>query len=70
MRWLVTGGAGFIGTNLVSHLVDRGDEVVIVDDLSRGGSERNAAFLQESYGLTPERVDRVLLPKVDVRFVK
>ena len=33
MRWLITGGAGFIGTNLTSHLIDRGDEVTVVDDL-------------------------------------
>lgn len=57
MRWLITGGAGFIGTNLASHLVDIGEEVVLVDDLSRGGSELNAAFLDRTYGLTPHRVD-------------
>jgi UDP-glucose 4-epimerase len=36
MRALVTGGAGFIGSNLVDALVARGDEVVVVDDLSSG----------------------------------
>ena len=36
MRALVTGGAGFIGSNLVDALVARGDEVTIVDDLSSG----------------------------------
>lgn len=57
MRWLVTGGAGFIGTNLVTHLTERGDDVVIIDDLSRGGSELNAAFLDDSFGLVPNRID-------------
>jgi UDP-glucose 4-epimerase len=36
MRTLVTGGAGFIGSNLVDALVARGDEVTVVDDLSTG----------------------------------
>ena len=39
MRALVTGGAGFIGSNLVDALVDRGDDVVVVDDLSSGKRE-------------------------------
>jgi UDP-glucose 4-epimerase len=39
MRAIVTGGAGFIGSNLVDGLVDRGDEVTIVDDLSTGRAE-------------------------------
>jgi UDP-glucose 4-epimerase len=36
MQAVVTGGAGFIGSNLVDALVQRGDEVVVVDDLSSG----------------------------------
>ena len=36
MRTLVTGGAGFIGSNLVDALLDAGHEVVILDDLSSG----------------------------------
>ncbi len=57
MRWLVTGGAGFIGTNVVAHLMERGNDVVIVDDLSRSGSEINAAFLGVTYGLEVNRID-------------
>jgi UDP-glucose 4-epimerase len=39
MRALVTGGAGFVGSHLVDALLDRGDEVAVVDDLSTGKRE-------------------------------
>jgi GDP-D-mannose 3',5'-epimerase len=39
MKILVTGGAGLIGSNLVPHLIKRGDDVVVVDNLWRGKLE-------------------------------
>ena len=39
MRAIVTGGAGFIGSHVIDLLVARGDEVVALDDLSRGKPE-------------------------------
>ena len=39
MRTLVTGGAGFIGSNLVNKLIDDGHDVFIIDDLSTGKKE-------------------------------
>jgi UDP-glucose 4-epimerase len=43
MRTLVTGGAGFIGSHLVDRLLKRGDEVVVIDDLSTGSKDNVAA---------------------------
>ena len=50
MRILVTGGAGFIGGYLVQRLIDNGDEVTIVDNLSTGRQENvhpKASFIKE-----------------------
>ena len=40
MRYLVTGGAGFIGSNTVDELIKRGNEVIVLDDLSTGSRAR------------------------------
>lgn len=42
-RYLVTGGAGFIGSNITAELVRRGEEVVVLDNLSTGYEENLAA---------------------------
>jgi UDP-glucose 4-epimerase len=55
VRSLVTGGAGFIGSHLVDALVDRGDEVVVIDDLSSGKRENLEGAL--AGGATLELID-------------
>jgi len=49
-RYLVTGGAGFIGANYVHRLLTRGEEVLVYDDLSRQGAEANLAWLRAEHG--------------------
>lgn len=57
MRWLVTGGVGFIGTNLVTHLIEIGHDVVVLDDMSRVGVEQNAEFLRSRFKIQPIVID-------------
>ncbi len=47
---LVTGGAGFIGTNLVQHLAAEGERVILFDNLSRPGVEQNLLWLMDNCG--------------------
>jgi UDP-glucose 4-epimerase len=47
MRWLITGGAGFIGSHLAEFLLQQGDEVYVIDDLSTG-SARNVAAIRNN----------------------
>jgi CDP-paratose 2-epimerase len=51
---LITGGAGFVGTNVAKRLVDEGVHVRILDSLARAGSEQNIAWLVAEY---PDRVE-------------
>ncbi len=46
---LITGGAGFIGTNLAHRLAMSGQRVLIFDNLSRAGVERNLAWLRQNH---------------------
>lgn len=58
MKVIVTGGAGFIGSNAADRHLARGDDVVVVDNLSRRGSEANLAWLRSRGGsLVFQRAD-------------
>ena len=58
---LITGGAGFVGTNLAHRLLSQGKPVLLLDNLSRPGVEKNLRWLRETHG------DRVNIEVADVR---
>jgi UDP-glucose 4-epimerase len=68
MRALITGGAGFIGSHLAERLLDRGDEVLLMDDLSTGSME-NIRHLKKfdrlHYFLEPLQNRQLLAELVD-----
>jgi CDP-paratose 2-epimerase len=49
-KYLVTGGAGFIGSNYVYRLLRRGEQVSIYDNFSRAGAPRNLDWLKQEFG--------------------
>lgn len=61
MRTLVTGGIGFIGTNLADQLLREGHEVVLFDNIGRTGVQENLDWLRKEHG------ERVQFIKGDVR---
>jgi CDP-paratose 2-epimerase len=50
MTWLITGGCGFVGSNLADALLSSGANVVVLDNLSRVGSRDNLAWLRARHG--------------------
>ena len=62
---LVTGGAGFVGSNLVESLLEDGLEVVSIDDYS-AGKERNLIDLKEKYGKQLQEVDCDITKKFEL----
>jgi nucleoside-diphosphate-sugar epimerase/intein/homing endonuclease len=50
-KWIITGGAGFIGCHAAAIFHEKGDQVVLVDNLSRRGADSNLAWLH-SQGVT------------------
>jgi UDP-glucose 4-epimerase len=62
MTWLITGGAGFIGSHVVKAMAEGGERIVVLDDLSTGRPERlpEGVPLEVGTVLDREVVDRVL----------
>lgn len=50
MTWLLTGGCGFVGSNLADALLTMGVEITVLDNLSRIGSRDNLRWLQSKHG--------------------
>ena len=71
MKCLVTGGAGFIGNNLVNRLINDGHEVIIIDNLSTGKKENinsEAKFYHVDISLLRRKTDFSMFEGVDVVF--
>jgi len=64
---LITGGAGFIGSNLAHRLLGMGQRVRVLDNLSRPGVEQNLQWLRETHG---ERLEMVVADVRDVAKVR
>lgn len=67
---LITGGAGFLGTNIALVILDRGWEVIVMDNFVRSGSDRNSRILENKgvkviHGDVRLKEDWDDLPKVD-----
>jgi CDP-paratose 2-epimerase len=58
---LITGGCGFVGCNLADRLAERGESVLVLDNLARAGVRENAQWLKSRHG------DRVAVTIADIR---
>lgn len=57
MKWIITGGAGFIGTNTAESLIQAGDTCFVADNFHRPGSRYNLGYLNERFGLHVDYLD-------------
>src|SRR4029078_2649172 len=57
LKYLVTGGAGFIGCNAARRWMERGHDVIVLDDLSRRGADSTLEWLRGRGRFSFERVD-------------
>jgi CDP-paratose 2-epimerase len=64
---LITGGSGFIGTNVAERLLTMGYPVVILDNLSRDGVDQNATWLQQNYGRRVKVIVGDVRERADIR---
>ncbi len=62
-KYLVTGGCGFIGSNIAEYLVQQGEEVRILDNLSTGKRENIASFLDKVEFIEGDLLDRTAVAR-------
>ncbi len=63
MRYIVTGGAGFIGSSIVKKLVARGDDITVIDNLNTGKEENLKSVIDKITFLKDSILNRELLEK-------
>jgi len=63
VRYIVTGGAGFIGNNIVKKLVARGDDITVIDNLNTGKEENLKSVIDKITFLKDSILNRELLEK-------
>jgi UDP-glucose 4-epimerase len=64
VKYLITGGAGFIGSHLAERLIARGDEVVILDNLSTGSNKNLVAIASKIKFKSGDILDKPLIEKL------
>ena len=66
-HYLITGGAGFIGSNYAHRLIKRGERVTVYDNLSRRGAEANLAWLRRAAGCSGFDQETLAFIRGDIR---
>ena len=64
MRYLITGGAGFIGSHLTQVLIDRGNQVTVVDNLSTGNLENLSDVLEKIRYINGDILEKNIMEKI------
>ena len=64
MKYVITGGAGFIGNHIAKKLVQRGDDVIVIDDLNTGKEENLESIIEKINFVKGSILDIELLDKL------
>ena len=67
MNIIITGGSGFVGCNLANYLIARGHKVVVFDNLSRKGAEKNQQWLGKQHGGKVKFINKDITDFADIK---